>query len=57
MALSLILSTAVIYIPFLAKAFDFAHISLTEYFISLALAFCVIPIVEIVKAVQRALKK
>lgn len=57
MVLSLVLSTVVIYIPFLANAFDFAHISLTEYFISLALAFCVIPIVEIVKAIQRAVKK
>ncbi len=57
MVLSLVLSTAVIYIPFLADAFDFAHISLTEYGISLALAVCVIPIVEIVKAIQRALKK
>ena len=57
MVLSLVLSTAVIYVPFLANAFDFAHISLTEYAISLLLAFCVIPIVEIVKAIQRALKK
>ena len=57
MVLSLFLSTIVIYVPFLAKAFDFAHISLTEYFISLGLAFCVIPIVEIVKAIQRAVKK
>lgn len=57
MVLSLVLSTAVIYIPFLAKAFDFAHISLLEYGISLALAICVIPIVEIVKAIQRAIKK
>ena len=57
MVLSLVLSTAVIYIPFLAEAFDFAHISLTEYGISLALAICVIPIVEIVKAIQRAIKK
>lgn len=57
MVLSLVLSTAVIYIPFLAEAFDFAHISLIEYGISLALAVCVIPIVEIVKAIQRALKK
>lgn len=57
MVLSLVLSTAVIYIPFLAEAFDFAHISLTEYAISLALAVCVIPIVEIVKAIQRAMKK
>lgn len=57
MVLSLVLSTAVIYIPFLAEAFDFAHISLIEYGISLALSICVIPIVEIVKAIQRALKK
>lgn len=57
MVLSLVLSTAVIYIPFLAEAFDFAHISLIEYGISLALAVCVIPIVEIVKAIQRAMKK
>ncbi len=57
MVLSLVLSTAVIYIPFLAEAFDFAHISLIEYGISLALAICVIPIVEIVKAIQRAMKK
>lgn len=57
MVLSLVLSTAVIYIPFLEQAFGFAHISLTEYGISLALSVCVIPIVEIVKAIQRALKK
>ncbi len=57
MVLSLVLSTVVIYIPFLAEAFDFAHISLTEYAISLALAVCVIPVVEIVKAIQRKLNK
>lgn len=57
MVLSLVLSTVVIYIPFLADAFDFAHISLTEYAISLALAVLVIPIVEIVKAIQRKLNK
>lgn len=57
MVLSLVLSTVVIYIPFLAEAFDFAHISLVEYTISLALAVLVIPIVEIVKAIQRKLNK
>ena len=57
MILSLVLSTAVIYIPFFAKAFDFATISSTEYCISLGLAFLVIPIVEIVKAIQRKLGK
>ncbi len=57
MVLSLVLSTAVIYIPFLEKAFNFAHINLAEYGVSMALAFLVIPIVEIVKAIQRKLKK
>ena len=57
MALSLVLSTAVIYIPFLAKAFDFAPIDAREYFTALALAFLVIPIVEIVKYIQRKTDK
>lgn len=57
MVLSLVLSTGVIYVPLFAEWFDFAHISLLEYGISLLLAVCVIPIVEIVKAIQRALKK
>lgn len=57
MVLSLVLSTAVIYIPFLERAFNFAHISLAEYAVSMVLAFLVIPIVEIVKAIQRKLKK
>lgn len=53
MILSLILTTAVIYVPFLANAFGFAHISLIEYAIAMALAFSVIPVVEIIKAIQR----
>lgn len=57
MVLSLVLSTAVIYIPFLTKAFDFASISLAEYTTSLGLAFLVIPIVEIVKVIQRKFNK
>ena len=57
MVLSLVLSTAVIYVHFLSKAFKFAHISLTEYGLSLLLAVMVIPIVEVVKAIQRAMKK
>ena len=57
MVLSLALSTVVIYIPFLADAFNFAHISLVEYGVSMALALCVIPIVEIVKGIQRKLGK
>ena len=55
--LSLLLTTAVIEIPFLANAFDFYQIGIKEYAISLVLAFSVIPIVEIVKLIQRAIKK
>ncbi len=54
---SLLLTTAVIEIPFLAAAFGFTPIGLTEYGISMALAILVIPVVEIVKLVQRAVKK
>ena len=55
--LSLLLTTAVIEIPFLANAFGFYSIGLKEYAISLALAFSVIPIVESVKFFQRMIKK
>ncbi|MCL2343943.1 MAG: calcium-translocating P-type ATPase, PMCA-type [Firmicutes bacterium] len=51
--LSLLLTTAVIYIPFLNAAFGFTSISPLEYVIALGLAFSMIPLVEIVKAVQR----
>ncbi|WP_308619263.1 cation-translocating P-type ATPase [uncultured Eubacterium sp.] len=57
MVLSLVLSTAVIYIPFLSKAFDFAPIDAREYFAALLLAFMVVPIVEIVKLIQRKTNK
>lgn len=57
MVASLLLTSAVIYIPFLSNAFQFEYISLEEYVVSLALAFSVIPIVEIVKAIQRAAAK
>ncbi len=57
MVASLVLTAAVIYIPFLSNAFQFEHISLEEYAVSLALAFSVIPIVEIVKAIQRTAAK
>lgn len=57
MVVSLLLTTAIIEIPFLANAFDFTPIDLREYLISLALAVSVIPIVELVKLLQRALAK
>lgn len=54
MALSLVCTTGVIYIPFLRNAFGFTTISLKEYFVAMALAVTVIPIIELVKLVQRA---
>ncbi|WP_066721022.1 cation-translocating P-type ATPase [Clostridium sp. Marseille-P299] len=57
MALSLVLTTAVIYLPGISDAFGFAHISIPEYAVALGLAFLVIPIVEIVKLIQRAISK
>ncbi len=54
---SLLLTTAVLEIPFLANAFGFTPIGLTEYAIAIVLAISVIPIVEIVKLVQRAVSK
>ncbi|MBQ5325865.1 MAG: cation transporting ATPase C-terminal domain-containing protein, partial [Oscillospiraceae bacterium] len=53
MVVSLVLTTAVLYIPFLSNAFGFEHISLVEYAVSMLLAVSVIPIVEIVKFFQR----
>jgi Ca2+-transporting ATPase len=55
--LSLVLTIVVLYVPFLQKAFGFEHISVTEYGIALALAFLIIPMVEIVKAIQRSIAK
>ncbi len=55
MIVSLLLTTAVIEIPFLAAAFDFTPIDLEEYAIALILAFLIIPIMEIIKAIQRKL--
>lgn len=57
MGLSLLLSTAVIYVPFLANAFDFAPISAAEYFAAMGLAISVIPVVEVIKLIQRKLNK
>ena len=54
---SLVLTTLVIEVPFLAKAFGFTPIGLTEYGIAIALAFLVIPVVELVKLIQRKLAK
>lgn len=54
---SLILTTVVIEVPFLANAFSLARLDLTEYAIALLLAISVIPIVELVKLIVRACKQ
>ncbi len=57
---SLALTTAVIFIPGINDAFGFvdaqgnACINAAEYFISVALALCIIPLVEISKLIQNA---
>ena len=57
MIASLVLTTAVIEVPFLAAAFEFTPIDLPEYAIALGLAVLIIPIMEVVKAVQRSMGK
>ncbi len=57
MALSLVLTTAVIYVPGLRDAFQFQHISLMEYAVALGLAFCIVPIMELIKLIQRKIGK
>ena len=54
---SLILTTLLLEVPFLANAFGFEPISWTEYAVAMGLAFLVIPIVEIVKFFQRKFAK
>ncbi len=50
---SLVLTTLLLEVPFLARAFGFQELTLVEYAISMVLAFLVIPIVEVVKFFQR----
>ena len=54
---SLLLTTLLLEVPFLADAFGFITIGWEEYLISLGLAILVIPVVEIVKLFQRLIAK
>ena len=51
--LSLLLTTVVVEVPFLANAFDLAKLDLVEYAIAIGLALTVIPVVEFVKIFVR----
>ena len=53
-AAAMLLTTTVIEIPALARLFEFTTIDLREYGIAMGLAILIIPIVEIIKAFQRA---
>ena len=55
--LSLLATTVVCEVPFLAQAFDFEAVEWQEYLVAAALGVLVIPIVELVKLVQRHSKK
>ncbi len=55
--LSLLATTVVCEVPFLAQAFDFETVEWQEYLVAAALGVLVIPIVELVKLVQRHSKK
>ncbi len=52
MILSIALTTALIYVPFLSNAFGFSHISILEYLAAILLAILTIPIVETVKFIR-----
>ena len=55
--LSFLLTSVVVEVPFLCNAFELASLSLTEYAIAMVLAVSIIPIVEIVKLIQRCFNK
>ncbi len=44
-------------VPFLAKAFGFASVGLVEFLVAIGIGACIIPIVEIVKFIQRKAEK
>ena len=55
--LSLLLTTMVVEVDVLCNAFGLAHLDLMEYGIALGLGFAIIPIVEIIKLIQRLVTK
>ena len=56
MVLSLVLTFGVLLIPFLRTAFGFAALTLPQYLAGLGLAFCILPVMEIAKALLRKLE-
>ena len=56
LAFSLIMTALVVLVPPLRKAFSFAPVSFREYLIALAVALCILPIVEIQKLINRLIE-
>lgn len=54
---SFVLTTAVIYVPFLREAFSFEFISLKEYIVAIIISVSIIPIIEIQKVVKQINRK
>ena len=54
---SFLLTTLVCEVEFLGNAFGFTHVGFTEYALAVLLGFAIIPIVEIVKLIQRKFAK
>ncbi len=55
--LSLLLTTVVVLIPGIAEVFGMVAIGWEEYVIAMALGFSIIPLVELIKFIQRMIKK
>ena len=53
LAFSMAMTAAVVFVPFLRNAFSFAAISLREYLVSVGIALCIVPIVELEKLTER----
>ncbi len=54
---SFVATTLVCEVPFLANAFGFESVELGEYAVAMLLAVCVIPVVELVKLIQRKARR
>ena len=53
LAFSIVMTAAVVFVPFLRDAFSFAAISLREYLAAMGIALCIVPVVELEKLVER----
>lgn len=54
---SFIATTAVCEVPFLATAFGFTSVSLQEYAVAIGIGVCIIPLVELVKLIERRISR